>query len=66
MATIKLTGRQHEVAELVAHGYTDKEIGQQLGIAYSTVRAHFSAACSLLGLRGRAALIAWWYTERST
>jgi hypothetical protein len=38
----------------VAEGYTSKEIGRRLGIAYSTVDNHLLAAVQILEVTGRA------------
>jgi two-component system, NarL family, response regulator len=35
-----LTGREHQILELVAHGSTNKEVGKQLNISENTVRHH--------------------------
>lgn len=37
-----LTAREHEVLEMVAHGYTNKAIGVQLGISDRTVQGHLA------------------------
>ncbi len=37
---IRFTARQKEVAELMCEGYSYRQIAQELGIAFSTVRSH--------------------------
>ena len=49
----RLTERQKDCLELVAKGYTAKEIGRMLGISYSTVNNHLQAAIQLLEVGGR-------------
>jgi DNA-binding CsgD family transcriptional regulator len=50
----RLTKRQRDCLELVAQGYTSKEIGRRLGISFSTVDNHIQAAVQLLEVDGRA------------
>ena len=50
----RLTNRQKDCLQLVAQGYTSKEIGRQLGISFSTVDNHIQAAMQLLQVEGRA------------
>lgn len=52
------------VAVAIGRGLSDKEIGQELGIAYSTVRTHLESIYAKLELRDRAALMRWaWKQE---
>lgn len=46
-----LTPRQIKVCELVAKGYTNKEIGRSLGISSRTVEDHKGIAMGKLGVR---------------
>lgn len=46
-----LTPRQIKVCELVARGYTNKEIGRSLGISHRTVEDHKTIAMGKLGMR---------------
>jgi DNA-binding NarL/FixJ family response regulator len=49
----KLTKREHEILALLAKGYLYKEIGEQLGIALSTVRAHLHTVYEKLHVQSR-------------
>ncbi len=49
----KLTDRQRACLELVAKGYTSKEIGRKLGISHSTVDNHILIATQTLGVADR-------------
>jgi DNA-binding NarL/FixJ family response regulator len=49
----KLTRREHEILVLLAKGYLYKEIGEQLGIALSTVRAHLHTVYEKLHVQSR-------------
>lgn len=49
----KLTDRQRECLELVASGFTSKEIGRKLGISHSTVDNHILIATQTLGVADR-------------
>jgi DNA-binding CsgD family transcriptional regulator len=48
-----LTAREREVLGLVAHGHTNREIGEQLFISEKTVSVHVSNAMSKLGALSR-------------
>lgn len=52
----QLTRREQQIAELVANGYSNKEIGGLLKISESTVKAHLSAIYHKLGLLDRLGL----------
>ena len=47
----KLTGREHEIAVLVARGYTVKDIAHKLKISEWTVSTHLRRIFSKLGIR---------------
>ncbi|MBT2187567.1 helix-turn-helix domain-containing protein [Sphingobium nicotianae] len=49
----RLTERQRACLELVAKGFTSKEIARKLGISHSTVDNHVLAATQLLGVADR-------------
>ena len=49
-----LTGREHEVLHLVAHGLRTPAIAATLGVAESTVQSFVRAAKQKLGVRTRA------------
>jgi DNA-binding NarL/FixJ family response regulator len=49
----KLTRREHEILVLLAKGYLYKEIGEHLGIALSTVRAHLHTVYEKLHVQSR-------------
>jgi len=50
---MKLTERQRACLELVAVGFTSKEIGRKLGISHSTVDNHILLATQTLGVADR-------------
>ncbi|MHB1005545.1 MAG: response regulator [Chloroflexota bacterium] len=47
-----LTSREREILDLVAEGYPNQEIGQQLCVSVKTVEAHKAHIIAKLGLRG--------------
>jgi two-component system, NarL family, response regulator YdfI len=55
---VKLTERELEVLEAVAHGERSKEIAVKLGISERTVKAHLASIYNKLGVDSRAAAIA--------
>ena len=48
-----ITDRQRQVVELVAAGYSNEEIGEQLHISPRTVKAHCDVLRQKLGVRRR-------------
>jgi DNA-binding CsgD family transcriptional regulator len=52
----KLSARELECARLVAKGYSNKEVGQLLGISHWTVAAHIKATFLKHGVRRRVEL----------
>ena len=64
-----LTPRQREVAELVAHGCTNLEIGRMLSISANAVKKHVSRVLAVLDVSNRtelAALTGRWRTSSGT
>ena len=55
-----LTGREQDVLELLAEGYSNKRIARELGISEKTVKAHVGRVLAKLGVadRTQAALLA--------
>lgn len=56
-----LTPREREVAALVAHGRSNKEIAAELVISLATVKDHVHSILTKSGLRTRAAVAAEWH-----
>jgi DNA-binding CsgD family transcriptional regulator len=50
---MKLTPRQSEIAELVAQGLTNKEIGKHIGMSPKTVQVHLGIMFARLGVVSR-------------
>jgi DNA-binding NarL/FixJ family response regulator len=48
-----LSPREREVLQLLAEGMSTRRIGQELGISYSTVRAHVRSISAKLGTRSK-------------
>ena len=48
-----ITDRQRQVVELIAAGYSNEEIGEQLGISPRTVKAHCDVLRQKLGVSRR-------------
>ena len=58
-AASPLTARERQVAELVAAGRTNRQIGRALGIAEKTVEVHVHHVISKLGAQSRTEVAAW-------
>jgi predicted ATPase/class 3 adenylate cyclase/DNA-binding CsgD family transcriptional regulator len=54
-----LTTREREVAELLVHGSTNREIATSLCIAPSTVQRHVANILTKLGIRSRTEVAVW-------
>jgi DNA-binding NarL/FixJ family response regulator len=48
-----LTEREVEVLRLMAGGYSNRELGEALGVAEGTVKNHISSILSKMGVRDR-------------
>lgn len=55
----RLTAAEGRLAELVAQGLTDEQIGARLGQSPRTVQRHVAELSAAVGARGRAHLAAW-------
>lgn len=58
-AVPKLTRRQQEIIALIARGYTNRHIAEQLVIATGTVANHIAQLLDRLGVDNRVQLAAW-------
>jgi predicted ATPase/DNA-binding SARP family transcriptional activator/DNA-binding CsgD family transcriptional regulator len=56
---LNLSGREREVAVLVAQGYTNRQISTELGISERTAGNHVGRILGKLGLRSRAQIATW-------
>jgi DNA-binding NarL/FixJ family response regulator len=57
-AITRLTNREHEIAELIADGQTNREIAERLYLSIRTVETHVSHTLEKLGVPNRAAIAA--------
>jgi DNA-binding CsgD family transcriptional regulator len=55
-----LTERQTMIVEMIAAGYTDKELVSRLGMLAGTLRTHLDRMFRRFGVHSRAALVACW------
>lgn len=58
--TCELSAREREVAGLVARGYSNREIAEELVLSIRTVTTHVSHIFAKLGVSSRAAIAAEW------
>jgi NarL family two-component system response regulator LiaR len=49
----RLTDREREVLELIAHGFSNKRIARELGVAEKTVKTHVGHVLAKLGVADR-------------
>ena len=59
-----LSRRELEVAELVAQGWTNREIAERLFISPRTVESHLDHVKAKLGLSRRPHIVAWALRQR--
>jgi len=64
VARFDLTKAESFIVALVAHGLSNKEVGEEMGISTETVRTHLSSAFRKTGARNRAGLAALAYGAR--
>jgi DNA-binding CsgD family transcriptional regulator len=55
-----LSGRQAEVIEMIATGYTEKELARRLGMSRATAHTHVNRLFKRFNVHSRAALVALW------
>lgn len=60
----QLSPQEENILQLVAHGYTNKNIAQILGISPKTVDTHLRQAYRKLGVSCRAEAVAVYLQER--
>src|SRR4051794_2309837 len=60
-----LTARQREVAALIAEGFTNRQIGERLGIAERSAEAHVERIRLRMDFRSRAQIAAWYVATGS-
>jgi len=60
---LDLSRREWEVLELLAQGYSDKEIATRLHVGYDTVRTHCTHIFEKLQVRSRAGAVAKFLTS---
>jgi DNA-binding NarL/FixJ family response regulator len=59
-----LSDRELQIAQVIAKGLTNQEIGAQLFISLSTVKTHVASIQRKLGVRNRVGIAAWaWEAE---
>ena len=61
--TSRLTEREAQTAELVAAGFSNREIADRLGVSESTVKKHVSAALDKLQVSSRTQLTLAWLDD---
>ena len=64
--TADLTPSERNVLELIGDGLSNREIGEQLGVAEKTVKNHITSLLSKMGLQRRTQVAAWVAGQRAT
>ena len=59
----QLTAQELQIAQLAAHGLTNREIGQRLNLSHRTIATHLYRACPKLGITAGTELAAALATE---
>ncbi len=60
-----LTARQNEILRHLARGYLVKEIADEIGISFATVRAHIRHIYEILQVHSRAQAVAYYHKSES-
>ncbi|MFB9723653.1 ATP-binding protein [Planobispora longispora] len=60
-----LTGREREVAKLVAEGLANRQIARRLHVSERTVHTHLERIRAKLDLPSRAHIVRWWVGEKA-
>lgn len=55
-----LTQRQTQIVEMIAAGYTDKQVSTRLDMSRGTLRTHMDRMFRRFDVHSRAALVACW------
>lgn len=61
-----MTQRQEQIAEMVARGMSNREIGMVLGLAERTIKYQLTMLYDQLGLSNRMRLVVWWRNHEGT
>ncbi len=61
-----LTASERRVVELIGDGLSNREIGDQLGVAEKTVKNHITSLLAKMGLQRRTQVTAWVVGQRAT
>jgi DNA-binding NarL/FixJ family response regulator len=61
-----LTDREREIADLIAHGHTNRQIAAQLYLSEKTIEARLTKLYAKLGVTTRAAMIAATHDQPTT
>lgn len=63
--SVDLTPSERRVLNLIGDGLSNREIGEQLGIAEKTVKNHITSLLAKMGLQRRTQVAAWVAAQRS-
>lgn len=61
---MQLSRRQEQIIELVAEGYSGKEVARALGMSPKTVDTHIQRIFDRYGVRNRAGVVARWMASK--
>lgn len=61
---MRLSKRQEQIIELVAEGYSGKEVARLLGMSPKTVESHLQRVFDRCGVRSRAGVVARWMQSK--
>lgn len=61
---VSLTRREKGIARLLAQGYTNRQIAEELGLSVRTAETHRANIMSKLGLKNRVELVRWAARQR--
>ena len=61
---IKLNEKEQLILQYIAGGYSDKEIAEQMGYAYGSIRRFVFGMLAKAGVFNRVSLVAWGFRNK--
>jgi len=63
-ASICLTPKEREIAQMVADGQISKDIADKLGVDEKTIKYHLTSIYKIIGVKNRATFVARYWQDK--